>query len=137
MSDQESSQSISQENSLIAERRRKLKRLRENGNAFPNNFRRTATAKWLHVEYENSSREELISISFEYAVSGRLIRDRGSFLLIKDGASNMQLYVNRKALSAQVLDSISSWDLGDIVGAKGNIQRSGKGELYIDKLSFS
>ena len=132
MSDQESSKSISQENSLIAERRRKLKRLRENGNAFPNNFRRTATAKWLQVEYEDSTREELISTSFEYAVSGRLIRDRGSFLLIKDGASHIQLYVNRKELSAQVLDAISSWDLGDIVGAKGNIQRSGKGELYID-----
>ena len=84
MSDQESSKSISQENSLIAERRSKLKRLRENGNAFPNNFRRTATAKWLHVEYEDSTREELISTSFEYAVAGRLIRDRGSFLLIKD-----------------------------------------------------
>ena len=123
---------MSQENSLIAERRRKLERLRENGNAFPNNFRRTATAEWLHVEYEDSTREELISTSFEYAVSGRLIRDRGSFLLIKDGASKIQLYVNRKALSDQVLDEISSWDLGDIVGAKGNIQRSGKGELYID-----
>ncbi len=132
MSDQESSKSISQENSLIAERRRKLQRLRENGNAFPNNFRRTATAKWLHAEYEDSTREELISTSIEYAVSGRLIRDRSSFLLIKDGESNIQLYVNRKALSAQLLDSISSWDLGDIVGAKGNIQRSGKGELYID-----
>ena len=132
MSDQESSKSISQENSLIAERRSKLKRLRKNGNAFPNNFRRTATAKWLHVEYEDSKKEELISTSFEYAVSGRLIRDRGSFLLIKDGESHIQLYVNRRELSPQVLDSISSWDLGDIVGAKGNIQRSGKGELYID-----
>ena len=57
MSDQESSKSISQENSLIAERRSKLKRLRKNGNAFPNNFRRTATAKWLHVEYEDSKKE--------------------------------------------------------------------------------
>ena len=37
MDDEESSKSISQENSLIAERRNKLKRLRENGDAFPNN----------------------------------------------------------------------------------------------------
>ena len=132
MSDQESSKSTNKENSLIAERRSKLKRLREKRNAFPNDFRRTANANWLHAEYESFTKQDLASKSSEYSVSGRLIRDRGSFLLLKDGVSYIQLYVNRKVLSELLLDEISSWDLGDIVGAKGSIQRSGKGELYID-----
>ncbi len=132
MSDQESSKMINDENSLIAERRTKLNKLREKGNPFPNHFRRTATAEWLQNEYKNTTKQELISLSSEYAVSGRLIRNRGSFLLLKDGGSQIQLYVNHKVLPAFILDEINGWDLGDIVAAKGSIQRSGKGELYID-----
>lgn len=39
------------ENKLIAERRAKLKALRERGIAFPNDFRRNATAGELHASY--------------------------------------------------------------------------------------
>ena len=40
---------VPDENHLIAERRAKLERLRERGTAFPNDFRRDATAGDLHV----------------------------------------------------------------------------------------
>ncbi|HIJ33764.1 MAG TPA: hypothetical protein HPP65_05095, partial [Gammaproteobacteria bacterium] len=39
------------ENRLIAERRQKLDLLREEGNAFPNDFRRNVMAGELHAEY--------------------------------------------------------------------------------------
>ena len=42
------------ENKLIAERRAKLAKLREGGNAFPNDFRRTAVAGDLQQQYECS-----------------------------------------------------------------------------------
>ena len=48
-----------EENKLIAERRGKLTQLREKGNAFPNDFRRTAMADYLQREYGESSKEEL------------------------------------------------------------------------------
>ena len=47
------------ENKLIAERREKLKHLREQGNAFPNDFRRDSVSGELLVEYGDKSKEEL------------------------------------------------------------------------------
>jgi lysyl-tRNA synthetase class 2 len=38
------------ENKLIAQRREKLQQMRENGNAFPNDFRRNSMAAELHAE---------------------------------------------------------------------------------------
>ena len=70
------------ENKLIAERRGKLAALREAGNPFPNDFRRTAEAGWLQAEYGACSKEELEERNAEYAVAGRLIRNRGAFLLM-------------------------------------------------------
>ena len=121
-----------EDNKLIAERRAKLARLREQGNPFPNDFRRTAWAGDLQREYSASSKEELEAANREYAVAGRLIRNRGAFLLIQDDSGQIQLYLNRQALDADTLAAIKSWDLGDIVCARGPIHKSGKGDLYIN-----
>ena len=43
-------------NKLIAERKHKLAALREQGNAFPNDFRRDATSDQLHAQYEQLHR---------------------------------------------------------------------------------
>ena len=47
------------ENKLIAQRREKLQALREQGNAFPNTFRRDALAAALHVQYADVDKETL------------------------------------------------------------------------------
>jgi len=120
------------ENKLIGERRAKLAALREGGVAFPNDFRRSAMAADLQRDYGAAGKEELEAAGREFAVAGRLIRDRGAFLLIQDGSDVIQLYVNRKALGAQVLEAIKGWDLGDIVAARGPLHKSGKGDLYIN-----
>ncbi|PLW70284.1 lysine--tRNA ligase [Pseudohalioglobus lutimaris] len=132
MSDNQADPEIHDENKLIAERRAKLDAIREQRNAYPNDFRRTAEAGHLQQEYGGSTKEELASADKHYAVAGRLIRNRGAFLLIQDGSDQIQLYVDRKGLDADTLARIKSWDLGDIVGARGSIQKSGKGDLYIN-----
>ncbi|CAA0123349.1 Lysine--tRNA ligase, heat inducible [Halioglobus japonicus] len=121
-----------EENKLIAERRSKLSAMRERGNAFPNDFRRTAEAADLQRDFGENSKEELEQANRVYSVAGRLIRNRGAFLLLQDGTSQIQLYVNRKGLPEDVLADIKSWDLGDIVGASGPLHKSGKGDLYIN-----
>ena len=120
------------ENKLIAERRGKLAELRDKRNPFPNDFRRTAMADHLQREYGESSKEELEQANRVYAVAGRLIRNRGAFLLLQDGAGQIQLYINRKGLDEDTLAEIKSWDLGDIIAASGPIHKSGKGDLYIN-----
>ena len=120
------------ENKLIAERRAKLDAIREKRNAFPNDFRRTGEAGHLQREYGESSKQELEALGKHYSVAGRLIRNRGAFLLIQDGTDQIQLYVDRKGLEEDTLAEIKAWDLGDIVGASGPIHKSGKGDLYIN-----
>ncbi len=121
-----------QENKLIVERRNKLGTLRESGNAFPNDFRRTALAQQLQEQFGDADKAELEAANHEFAVAGRLVRNRGAFLLIQDGSSQIQLYVNRKGLDEATLALIKSWDLGDIVAARGPLHKSGKGDLYIN-----
>jgi lysyl-tRNA synthetase class 2 len=120
------------ENKLIAERRAKLAALREQGNAFPNDFRRTAMAADLQATYGEQSKESLEAAGHEFAVAGRLIRNRGAFLLIQDASATVQLYVDRKGLPQETLAAIKGWDLGDIVCASGPLHKSGKGDLYIN-----
>lgn len=125
-------QSGADENKLIAERRAKLAQLRERGNAFPNDFRRTAMAADLQANYGDAEKDQLEAENREFAVAGRLVRNRGAFLLIQDDSAAIQLYINRKALDEDTLDFIKTWDLGDIVAARGPLHKSGKGDLYIN-----
>ena len=133
MSEQErTAQPEAEENKLIAERRGKLDALRAQRNPFPNDFRRTALAGELQSNYGEKDKAELEAGNEIFSVAGRLIRNRGSFLLIQDGSDQIQLYVNRKGLDEETLADIKSWDLGDIVAATGPIHKSGKGDLYIN-----
>jgi lysyl-tRNA synthetase class 2 len=133
MSEQDkAAQSPAEENKLIAERRAKLTHARSQGNAFPNDFRRTAMADELQRDFGSCEKAQLETDNQIFSVAGRLIRNRGSFLLIQDGNDQIQLYINRKVLDADTLAAIKSWDLGDIVAATGPIHKSGKGDLYIN-----
>jgi len=120
------------ENKLIAERRGKLTALREQRNAFPNDFRRSALAGDLQAQNAGREKEDLEQENSDYSVCGRLTRNRGAFLLIQDDTGEIQLYINRKELPEETLAEIKSWDLGDIVGASGPLHKSGKGDLYIN-----
>ena len=120
------------DNKLIAERRSKLAKLRESGNAFPSDFRRTAIAGDLQSTYGGETKEGLIEQNRSFAVAGRLIRNRGAFLLIQDGSDVIQLYIDRKGLDETILSAIKTWDLGDIVASSGVLCKSGKGDLYIN-----
>jgi len=120
------------ENKLIAERRAKLAVLREQGPAFPNDFRRTALAGNLQRDFAQHDKSALEAANEPFSVAGRLIRNRGAFLLIQDGSGSIQLYLNREQLGEEAVAAIKTWDLGDIVAASGPLHRSGKGDLYIN-----
>lgn len=132
MTKEQNGQPGSDENKLIAERRAKLDNIRQQGVAFPNDFRRTAWAGDLQREQGEKDKATLEAAAQEFAVAGRLIRNRGAFLLIQDDSGEIQLYVNRKGLDEDTLAQIKSWDLGDIVCARGELHKSGKGDLYIN-----
>ena len=120
------------ENRLIAERRSKLDSLREQGKAFPNDFRRTAYAGELQASHGHREKPELEEAHEVFSVAGRIMAMRGPFIVIQDSSDRIQFYVDKKALSEELRALIKSWDIGDIVGATGPVHKSGKGDLYIN-----
>ncbi|GEK73554.1 MULTISPECIES: lysine--tRNA ligase [Halomonas] len=133
MANQDTSQD---ENHLIAERRGKLAERRERaatdgGSAFPNDFRRDSTAAELAAELGDKDKPELEALARPAAVAGRIMRKRGPFIVIQDASGQIQLYVDKKGLPADVLEDIKGWDIGDIVAGRGPVHKSGKGDLYV------
>ena len=119
------------ENKLIAERRAKLEVIREQASntstsSFPNDFRRKNLADDLQKKYSNKSKEELEVLGHEVSIAGRLIRNRGAFMVVQDMSGTIQLYVTKEARPFA-----KSLDLGDIVGINGVLHKSGKGDLYV------
>lgn len=115
------------ENKLIAERRAKLAELRAAGNPFPNNFRPQHKAQELQAAHGEASKEELEALGKKVSVAGRVVRNRGAFMVLQDGSGQIQLYVTKEAREfAKFLD------LGDIVGVAGVLHKSGKGDLYVN-----
>jgi lysyl-tRNA synthetase class 2 len=115
------------ENRLIAERREKLNALREAGNAFPNQFRRDSYAQDLQDQYGEKTKEELEEAGIKVSVAGRIMLNRGAFMVLQDMTGRIQLYVNKESRPFA-----KSLDLGDIVGVTGVLHKSGKGDLYVD-----
>lgn len=123
------------ENRLIAQRREKLAELREQGSAFPNDFRRNVMNAELTVEYATTSKEELKELPRRVKIAGRLMTKRvmgkASFANIRDMSGDMQLYVKRDDLAEGVYGEFKRWDLGDIIAAEGTMFRTQKGELSV------
>jgi lysyl-tRNA synthetase class 2 len=129
------------ENKLIAQRREKLDKLRQNGNAFPNDFRRDCMAGELHIEYGEKTPEELEGLGMRVKVAGRMMSRRvmgkASFAHLQDMSGRIQLFVQRDALSEGVYnEQFKKWDVGDIIGAEGQLFKTKTGELSVkvDKL---
>lgn len=119
------------ENTLVAERRAKLQRYRDQGNAFPNDFRRSDYAEDLQKELGDHEKAALETLDRKAQVAGRIMAKRGPFLLLSDISGRIQAYVDKKALPEAVAADIKTWDIGDIVGVSGPIHKSGKGDLYV------
>ncbi len=119
------------ENRLIAERREKLTALREQGNAFPNTFRRDAYAQDLQDAHGEKSKEELEGAGIKVSIAGRVMLNRGAFMVLQDMSGRIQAYVNKEAR-----EFAKTLDLGDIVGITGELHKSGKGDLYVDMGEF-
>ncbi len=123
------------ENKLIAERRGKLDALREHGNAYPNDFRRNALAEELHRTYASHEDEALRDEHAAVSVSGRMMAKRvmgkASFIKLQDRSGQIQVRLERDRLADGIYQGFKKWDVGDIVGAKGELFRTKTGELTV------
>jgi len=122
------------ENHLIAERRAKLARLREQGAAFPNGFHRNALAGDLLGAYGNRSAELLEAEAIRVSVAGRMrakrVMGKASFAKLEDVSGTIQVFLQKETLG-EVYDEFKTWDVGDILGVAGTLFRTKTGELSV------
>ena len=123
------------ENKLIAERRGKLDLLREQGNAYPNDFRRNALAGQLHQTFAAHEGDALREEHVRVAVSGRMmvkrVMGKASFIKLQDRSGQIQVRVERDRLAEGFYQGFKKWDVGDIVAAEGELFRTQTGELTV------
>ncbi|EAS42328.1 lysine--tRNA ligase [Photobacterium profundum] len=123
---------VQDENKLIAERRAKLEMIRENCNAngHPNDFRRDSLAADLQATFGEKTKPELEEEGHIVAIAGRVMAKRGPFLAIQDVSGRIQAYAD-KTVQKELKEKYSGLDIGDIIGVKGQLHLSGKGDLYV------
>ncbi|MDX1670307.1 MAG: OB-fold nucleic acid binding domain-containing protein, partial [Limnobacter sp.] len=123
------------ENQIIAERRGKLAKLRQSGQAFPNDFKPTHQAADLQAKFAETTKEELDPQGIEVSLAGRMMLKRvmgkASFATIADTTGRIQFYINNDGVGADTHSEFKHWDLGDIIAAKGKLFKTMKGELSV------
>ncbi|MBS0537050.1 MAG: lysine--tRNA ligase [Proteobacteria bacterium] len=127
------------ENRLIAERRAKLAQLRAAGAAWPNDFRRDALAGELLQAYGERDDAWLTANPTRVTVGGRLmfkrVMGKASFAKIADRTGQIQLYLQQESLG-DAYEAFKGWDVGDFVGASGELFRTRTGELSVKAASL-
>ncbi len=126
---------MSEDNSLITQRRDKLKGLRDAGVAFPNNFVPSHQARALHAEHDGSEKQEFDAREIEVSVAGRLMsrRDMGktTFAGVRDVSGEIQLFVNKGVSGEAIHTAFGNLDIGDIIGVRGVLFMTKTGELSV------
>jgi lysyl-tRNA synthetase, class II len=145
MSEQERPTPPEDENKLIAERREKLKALREGqmqgkGIAFPNDFKPGHRAADLLAHHGSKAPERLEEQAIQASVAGRMMLKRvmgkASFATLQDASGRFQIYVTRDGVGEEAYAAFKHWDLGDIIGAEGKLFKTRTGELSLQATSI-
>jgi len=129
----------SQNNPLKQEKITKLQKMRELGiDPYPHNFDKVDSLKDLKEKLKDMEAGAVTEIKIQTA--GRLMTKRpmgkAAFFNIQDEDDNMQVYLKTSELSEIDQQAFSLIDIGDIVGVKGFLFKTRKGEPSIHTESF-
>ncbi len=118
------------ENELIAARLEKLKELQQQGiDPYGERFQRTHVTKDIKNNFS-----ELEGTSA--AIAGRILAIRGhgkvSFFDLQDREGRLQLYIRRDKVGEEQYQLFDKLDIGDIIGARGKIFRTRRGEISLE-----
>jgi lysyl-tRNA synthetase class 2 len=125
---------------LISERRAKRDALRSMGiDPYPSRFDRTDTAAALHERYADLVADTRTGA--EVQVAGRVgsIRGHGklAFVTLVDVSGSIQLLLSASTLEPAAMEVRDRLDLGDWIGAAGEVITSRRGELSVDVTSLT
>lgn len=117
-------------NEQIKNRMDKLKTLQENGN---DPFVITKYDVTHHTKDIKDNFEEMEgkSVSIAGRMMSKRVMGKASFCNVADLKGNIQLYVARDNVGEEPYKAFKKFDIGDIVGVKGEVFKTQKGEISI------
>lgn len=118
------------ENDLISVRLEKLKQLQREGiDPYGERFERTHFTTDIHNRFEELE-------GMEATVAGRILAIRGhgkaSFVDLQDRQGRLQLYIRLDNVGEANYDIFLKLDIGDIIGARGKVFRTRRGEVSLE-----
>jgi lysyl-tRNA synthetase class 2 len=129
------------DNKIMTERRAKLAAIREQGVAFPNDFKPQHKAAALVEQYGSLTREELEAQAIPVVLAGRMMLKReagkkAAFATLQDASGpradgRIQIYVTLDATGEAAMEAFRTYDLGDILGVEGTLFKTKVDELTI------
>jgi len=118
----------------VDDRRAKLERIRAQGvDPFPRRFEDVTPIARVHEEHDDLAPGEETDAA--YRIAGRLTARRGhggaAFLDVQDRSGKLQVHAKRDVLGEESFDTLTSLDLGDLIGVDGVAFKSRRGELSL------
>lgn len=106
-------------------RRNKISSLAEkNIRAFNSTIKPTISSVGIQKLYADKTREEIDADNKFVIFNGRVIAQRGPFLVLQDRDGSMQIYVDKKTLDEVSSEVLKQLDLGDIISIEGLISKT-------------
>ncbi len=127
---------MSNERKVADSRRAKHRHWLAAGGAYANGFRRESEAQALQSRFEGHDQAALEAQPESTAVAGRImlrrVMGKASFVTLQDVSGRIQCYLTRDDLGTAAYDAVRAiWDIGDIVGVRGRLMRTNRGELTV------
>ncbi|MFQ5742358.1 MAG: lysine--tRNA ligase [Acidobacteriota bacterium] len=129
------------EEDLIEARRSKLAALEAEGiDPYPRRFEIDATLDVVQCRYQGWDAERLAGNPQRLRLAGRIHAQRGHgkalFVDVDDGRARLQFYARRDDLGGAEFALLQRFDLGDLLGAQGELMKTRTGELSLRVESF-
>jgi lysyl-tRNA synthetase class 2 len=121
-------------NELMRVRREKLEELRGAGiEPYGNRFERTHLARSILENFSEMENQPVV-------IAGRIMSRRGmgkaSFAHLQDSSGQVQIYVRLNDVGVEAYDLFRKLDIGDIIGVRGKVFKTRKGEITVSAEQF-
>ncbi len=128
---------MSEERDLLQTRLAKRQAWLDTAGSYVNDFRRQHLAGELHDKFADADKAALEEMQEPASIAGRVmlrrVMGKASFITLQDNSGRIQVYLARNNLGDEVYKSFDKlWDIGDLVGVRGIMMRTNKGELTVD-----
>ncbi len=119
---------------LLRVRREKLEELRSSGiEPYPYKYLKTHSSLEILEEYKDlkGDKEGKVEVSIAGRIMTRREHGRATFAHIQDESGKIQIYAKVDVLGPEKYKLFEKLDIGDIIGVKGTVFRTKRGELTI------